>query len=77
MVGDKVIITRRAESYEGGWPDIWVDKMKTFGEDLIIHTITKMHDTAVVCGEFNYPFFVLMPVSQAEVNMFRKIISCY
>jgi hypothetical protein len=72
-VGDKVIITRRAESYEGGWIDVWISPMKTYFQDRVIHTITQILDVAIICSGISYPFFVLMPLSQAEVDTLEKV----
>jgi hypothetical protein len=61
MIGDRVIITRHAKNYEGGWRNVWTSK-KTFDEDGIIHTITAIFDECIMCEGFSYPFFVLQRV---------------
>lgn len=66
-VGDRVIVTRKCESFEGGWSSSWATGMdKTVGN---IYTVKIIHPTAAGIGLGNYddsrwyyPYFVLRKV---------------
>ena len=58
MVGDLVFIARKADNYENGWKNEWVDEMDEFIGNF--HTITADNNCAgFFMREYNFPYFVL------------------
>lgn len=66
-VGDKVKVTRRADSFENGWTRTWVEQMDDdVGE---IYTISSFGDKAagvMLEDGWYFPFFVLEKVPNPE-----------
>lgn len=62
-VGEKVIVTRIARSYEGGWGATWNIVMNKYvGQTVIIMQNHTIDGYATDCG-FWFPYFVLEPVN--------------
>lgn len=68
-VGDKVKVTRKAESFESGWTCIWIEQMNDdVGQ---IFTITNIDKSAagIMLGSgsgWYFPFFVLKKIPAAK-----------
>ena len=63
-IGDKVIVTRKAESYENGWNDPWIGEMDEFiGKECEI--IKYLYSISIEYKKFkyNFPYFVLKKAS--------------
>ena len=61
-VGDRVRVTRKAESYEGGWGFMWAETMDALiGKTLPVLEV--FPEDGVMCGSFMcayiFPYFVL------------------
>ncbi len=67
-VGDKVIVTRRAESYANGWSNCWLpEKDKSIGKTFTILEDHQSHGFVLDDGnDYHYPYFILQKVYDIE-----------
>ena len=66
--GEKVEITRAAESKEQGWPNSWIPEMNNYVGKVGVVTTIFEHGIRVKVAEheWSYPFFVLKRYSLPE-----------
>jgi len=70
-VGDKVRVLRKAEDFENGWTNAWVEEEmdRTVGQTDIIESIQDYGGINLESNGLGYPFFVLkkVPIPIAEL----------
>lgn len=75
--GDKVRVTRKADSYEDGWDNSWTQDMdKAVGN---VYTVADIHEDDIVlggAGYFGYPYFVLEKVEPEYVPYDFDNLAC-
>lgn len=79
-VGDKVLILRKAESYEDGWGTTWEPEMDVYvevaGEVTLVDGVVGVSIEFSNGSEYFFPYFVLVKVTEAEpkkVNLLAQL----
>lgn len=73
-VGDTVKVTRKAESFESGWPEVWLEvKNKFIGHEFKIKNVNDRFGIGLRYDEdelsWHFPYFVLEKVEQPTIRV--------